>query len=211
MPSKDDNNFTPSHERANALSHGIGALIAICLIPVFCLKFEEIKVLHFSIALYFFSILFMLFSSTAYHAVKKQSLKPKLRVLDHIAIFFVIGATTLPFVVQFANPEKARFFAISQWTLIGLGSLLKVFFTGRFRLFSSIIYTLIGAMVLTLGTDFWSSIPDFSFYAILAGGALYLIGVFFYQNRNIPYNHFIWHLFVLAALFVQAWGMYCMI
>ncbi len=211
MSNPSDNNFSEAHERANALSHGIGAAAALGMFPVFWAKFASFSEIHFSILLYFFSILFMLISSTAYHAIKNPKLKPRLRVFDHIAIFFVIGATTLPFVVKFASPEKAQLFAVVQWSLIGLGSILKIFFTGRYRLFSSLIYILIGAMVLTLGIDFWSSIPDVSFYAILAGGLLYLIGVFFYQNRKIPFNHFIWHLFVLAALFVQAWGMYIMV
>ena len=167
MSKPSDNNFSEAHERANAWSHGVGAAGALAMFPIFWAKFSYFRELHFSIYLYFFSILFMLVSSTAYHAVKKPSLKPRLRIFDHIAIFFVIGGTTLPFVVQFASPDKAHIFAISQWTLIGLGSILKIFFTGRFRLFSSIIYILIGAMVLTLGADFWSSIPDFSFYAIL--------------------------------------------
>jgi hemolysin III len=208
MPKESDNNFSPTHERANALSHGIGAAIAIAIIPVFWAKFQAFPILYSSLALYFFSILFMLISSTSYHAVQSISLKPKLRVLDHIAIFFVIGGTTLPFVVKYVSAEKAFNFALIQWSLITIGSVLKIFFTGRFRLFSSIIYILIGAMVLTLGSDFWKAMPDFCFYMVLLGGFFYLIGVYFYQNRKIPFNHFIWHLFVLAALFTQAIALY---
>jgi hemolysin III len=210
MPKESDNNFSTAHEHANALSHGIGAIAAFCLIPVFWSKFEAFPSLYLSLSLYFFSILFMLVSSTSYHAVTNLALKTKLRVLDHIAIFFVIGGTTLPFVVKYVSPEKAFTFALIQWTLIALGSILKMFFTGRFRLFSSIIYILIGAMVLTLGSDFWKAMPDFCFYTVLLGGLFYLIGVYFYQNRKIPYNHFIWHLFVLAALFTQAIALYYM-
>jgi hemolysin III len=210
MSKESDNNFTPAHERANALSHGIGAILALILIPFFWFKFESFPELYFSLGLYFFSILFMLIASTSYHAVQDIALKPKLRIFDHIAIFFVIGGTTLPFVIKYVSPEKAFNFALIQWSLIALGSILKIFFTGRFRLFSSLIYILIGAMVLTLGSDFWKAMPDFSFYSVLLGGLFYLIGVYFYQNRKIPFNHFIWHLFVLAALFTQAMALYYM-
>jgi hemolysin III len=208
MSNKLDNNFSEAHERANALSHGVGALIVLIMIPIFWFKFESSPALYFSLSLYFFSVLFMLIASTSYHAVRNVALKPKLRVFDHIAIFFVIGGTTLPFVVKYVSSAEAFSFALIQWSLIALGSVLKIFFTGRFRLFSSIIYILIGAMVLTLGPGFWRAMPNFCYYIVLLGGLFYLIGVYFYQNRNIKFNHFIWHLFVLAALFTQATALY---
>lgn len=197
---------TPSEintEMANALSHGLGILLMVVAAPILIAYVvpKDNPTLTFGVAFYCFTILLMFTFSTLYHAFSNPLVKKTLRIFDHISIFFLIGGTYIPFVVLYTPPQTAQWFLGIQWTLIALGVVKKIFFTGQFRLLSTLIYIFIGCLVFFLGTDFWNQIPSKSIYLLAAGGILYLIGTVFYQNQKIPYNHFIWHLFVLFAAF----------
>lgn len=202
---------TPSEiktELANALSHGLGILFTFVASPVLiALAVQKSNpTLTFVVAFYCFTILLMFTFSTLYHAFANPLIKKTLRVFDHISIFFLIGGTYAPFIVLFTPPQTAFWFFVIQWSLIALGVIKKIFYTGKFRLLSTLLYIFIGCLVFFLGTSFWTQLPDKSIYLLVGGGLFYLIGVIFYQNRKIPYNHFIWHLFVLSAAIFHYFG-----
>ena len=202
---------TPSEiktELANALSHGLGILFTFVASPVLiALAVQKSNpTLTFVVAFYCFTILLMFTFSTLYHAFANPLIKKTLRVFDHISIFFLIGGTYAPFIVLFTPPQTAFWFFVIQWSLIALGVIKKIFYTGKFRLLSTLLYIFIGCLVFFLGTGFWTQLPDKSIYLLVGGGLFYLIGVIFYQNRKIPYNHFIWHLFVLSAAIFHYFG-----
>jgi hemolysin III len=202
---------TPSEiktEFANALSHGFGILFTIVAAPVLItLSIQKSNpTLTFVVAFYCFSLLLMFTFSTLYHAFANPLVKKNLRIFDHISIFFLIGGSYAPFIVLFTPPQTAFWFFIVQWSLIALGVIKKIFYTGKFRLLSTLLYIFIGSLVLFLGTDFWKQLPEKSIYLLITGGLFYLIGTVFYQNRKIPYNHFIWHLFVFFAAIAHYFG-----
>ncbi len=188
---------------ANALSHGFGILLTLIASPVLIASTIETQnpTLTFGVAFYCFTILLMFTFSTLYHAFANPLVKKTLRIFDHISIFFLIGGTYIPFVILYTPTQTAQWFLGIQWTLIGFGVVKKIFFTGQFRLLSTLIYIFIGCLVFFLGSSFWNLMPSKSIYLLATGGILYLIGTIFYQNQKIPYNHFIWHLFVLFAVF----------
>lgn len=197
--------LTPSEtktELANALSHGFGILLTIIASPVLItLAIRKANTtLTFAVAFYCFSILLMFTFSTLYHAFSNPLVKKTLRIFDHISIFFLIGGTYAPFIVIFTPQQTAFWFFTIQWSLIALGVILKIFYTGKFRLLSTLIYIFIGCLVFFIGSDFWHQLPQNSIYFLITGSLLYMIGVVFYQNQKIPFNHFIWHLFVLLAV-----------
>ena len=197
--------LTPSEtktELANALSHGFGILLTIIASPVLItLAIRKANTtLTFAVAFYCFSILLMFTFSTLYHAFPNPLVKKTLRIFDHISIFFLIGGTYAPFIVIFTPQQTAFWFFTIQWSLIALGVILKIFYTGKFRLLSTLIYIFIGCLVFFIGSDFWHQLPQNSIYFLITGSLLYMIGVVFYQNQKIPFNHFIWHLFVLLAV-----------
>ncbi len=204
---------TPSEiktELANALSHGLGILFTIVASPVLIALVVQKSnpSLTFAVAFYSFSMLLLFTFSTLYHAFSNPLVKKTLRIFDHISIFFLIGGSYAPFIVLCTPPQTAFWFLIAQWTFIALGITMKVFYTGKYRLLSSINYIFIGCMVFFLGSDFWKFMPNKSIYFLITGGFLYLIGVIFYQNQKIPYNHFIWHLFVLSAAVFIYFGVF---
>jgi hemolysin III len=188
-------------EIANAVSHGIGLILSLAFGPlvVNLAINKEIKHLGFGVSIYFLGLLMVFAFSTLYHAVFNPLAKRALRILDHISIFFLIGGTYIPFIILFTEPATAKMFFTVQWSLIALGIIKKVFYTGRLRLLSSLIYIFIGSMIFFFDPAFWGRIPEVPFYFLVAGGLSYLVGVIFYQNQKIPYNHLIWHLFVLFA------------
>lgn len=190
-------------EMVNALSHGFGILLTLVASPVLIARVVQTNnpTLTFGVTFYCFTILLMFTFSTLYHTFSNPFIKKTLRIFDHISIFFLIGGTYVPFIILFTSSQTAFWFLIIQWFFIGLGIIKKIFFTGQFRLLSTLIYIFIGSLVFFLGSSFWNLMPINSIYLLIAGGILYLIGTVFYQNQKIPYNHFIWHLFVLFAAF----------
>lgn len=207
-----NNNYATKTELANALSHGIGILMTIVGTPLLILQIDPNNLtLRFGVGFYCFTLLMMFSSSTIYHAVTEPFIKKNLRIIDHISIFFLIGGSYMPFIILLTPANTAFWFLIVQWSLILAGITLKIFFTGQYRLLSSGIYIFMGCMVFLLGADFWHKIPSVSAYLVLAGGASYIGGVYFYQNQKIPYNHFIWHLFVLLAAILHYLSVFLMV
>jgi len=197
-------------ELANALSHGIGIILILAFSPLLFLKAYESQVPYLvpAVSFYVFGLLMVFTFSTLYHATENPLAKSVLRIFDHISIFLLIGGTYLPLVILHADPVRARWLLVVQWIVIVAGIINKVLFTGRFRLLSSLVYIGLGVMVLAMGEKFWSGLPPVSLYLLVGGGLLYLFGVLFYQVRSWQYNHFIWHLFVLAAAilhFLSVW------
>ncbi len=197
-------------EIANAFSHGLGIILTLAFGPLLIIKAQNsgVNKLGLGIAIYCFGLLMVFTFSTLYHAFSNPLAKRALRVFDHISIFLLIGGSYIPFVMLFTEAKTAHLFFIIQWSLIVLGIIKKVFYTGRFRLLSSLIYIFIGCLIFFIDFNFWRKIPDTSLYFVIAGGLSYLFGVIFYQNQNIPYNHFIWHLFVLFAAICHFIGVY---
>lgn len=197
-------------ELANALSHGIGIILILSFSPLLFLKAYDsgIPLLTGAVSFYVFGLLMVFTFSTLYHATENPVAKSVLRIFDHISIFLLIGGTYLPLVLLHADPVRARWLLIVQWIVIVAGVINKALFTGRFRLLSSLVYIGLGVMVLAMGEKFWSGLPPLSLYFLVGGGLMYLFGVLFYQIRTWQYNHFIWHLFVLAAAilhFLSVW------
>lgn len=201
---------TLKHEIANALSHGLGFIISLVATPLILIKAHDNQPQHIllGVSLYCLTLMTMFASSTLYHSVNNPQVKFALRKFDHISIFFLIGGSYIPFVLMFTDSPTAFWFFVGQWTLIFLGVIKKLFLTGKYRLLSSLVYIIIGCLVFFLPSSFWSKIPSSAVSFLIAGGLLYLIGVIFYQNKRIPYNHFIWHLFVFLAAYSHFLAVY---
>ena len=205
-----DNEKQLKIELANALSHGFGILLILAFSPLLIFKAynSQLEYLPHAVSMYVLSLLMVFTFSTIYHATANPVAKAILRKFDHISIFFLIGGTYLPFVLVHADPQRAQLLLGIQWVVIVAGVINKIWFTGRFRLLSSIVYIGLGAMVLLMGEKFWNSLPDLSIYLLIGGGLTYFFGVYFYQSTRYTYNHFIWHVFVLIAAVLHFLAVY---
>lgn len=188
-------------EIANAVTHGIGALASAAagavLVTLATLHGTRMQMVS---ALVFGSSLLLLYTaSTLYHAIPSMTVKRRLKVFDHCAIYLLIAGTYTPFaLIGLRGPVGWWLFGIV-WGLAAVGVTFKLFFTGRFKLFSTLVYIGMGWMAIFAIKPMMSSIPLPSLMWLLAGGVAYTAGTVFYHNERLRYSHAVWHLFVLMG------------
>ena len=154
-----------------------------------------------SAVIFILSMCVLYFASTAYHLYtwRNEIDSFRLKIFDHIAIYFLIAGTYTPFTLLLLEGESARMILISVWSLAILGTLFKLRFGDRYPWVSLGFYLLMGWMIIfdvyqliELGTIFTLSF-------LLAGGISYTLGTFFYMNKSWRYHHPVWHIFVLLG------------
>ncbi|MBT8298744.1 MAG: hemolysin III family protein [Maribacter sp.] len=187
-------------ERLNAISHGLGIVLGI--IGFFLLLKNNANKTEYavpSIVVYSLSFVLLFLASTLYHAVTKVGLKRKFRILDHIGIYFLIAGTYTPVaLITLQNGNGWLLFYIV-WGIAAVGTFLKLFFTGKFEVLSLLLYLAMGWLIVLDFQNLLDNTSGFGTLLLGIGGAFYTLGIFFYAWKRIPYNHFIWHLFVLGG------------
>jgi len=187
-------------EKFNTISHGIGALLALVGM-VFLIQGNNQKSewSTWGIVIYSLSLISMLSVSTIYHAVDNKIWKLRMRILDHINIYYLIAGTYTPVaLITLINGNGwSIFFAV--WVIAAVGTILKLFFTGKFEIISLLLYLAMGWLIIFDFQNLVENTSEFGIKLLMLGGAFYTIGILFYAVRRIPYNHFIWHLFVLCG------------
>ncbi|MEO6948119.1 MAG: hemolysin III family protein [Ginsengibacter sp.] len=188
-------------ELVNSIIHGFGIIFGIVSIPIliaFAIKSNNTNGI-IGAAIYGFCFLQLFTFSTLYHGFQHQQVKRVLEILDHISIYFLIAGTYTPFLLIYLNNTFGITLLVVLWGLTALGIIFKIFFTGRWNIISTIVYVAMGCIMVVGGRTFFIEIPVDVMTMILIGGALYLLGVIFYLWEKYPYNHALWHFFVLAA------------
>ncbi|WP_405416055.1 hemolysin III family protein [Maribacter sp. Asnod1-A12] len=187
-------------EKFNTVSHGIGALLAIVGM-VFLIQGNNHKSewATWGIVIYNLSLISMLSVSTIYHAVDNKIWKLRMRILDHINIYYLIAGTYTPvaLITLINGSGWSIFFAV--WGIAVVGTVLKLFFTGRFEILSLLLYLIMGWLIIFDFQNLVNNTSQLGIQLLMLGGAFYTIGIVFYAVKKIPYNHFIWHLFVLGG------------
>lgn len=192
---------TPREEWANCISHGLGLLFGLFAVPVLissALANGSWVALIGSIV-YGLSFLMVFAFSTLYHGFRHPRLKKILQTLDHISIYFLIAGSYTPFILTHVYNITGLTVLWILWGLTFIGIIFKIFYTEKFELLSTGIYLVMGWMLLPVAKTFFASLPPEVIHLIIAGGALYTIGVIFFLWEKLRYNHMVWHLFVLAA------------
>ena len=138
-------------------------------------------------------------ASTLYHAQTDPQCKARLKVLDHISIFYLIAGTYTPVtLVALRGNWGLTIFAVV-WGLALAGTVFKLFFTGRFTVVSTVLYIAMGWIAVAAVVPLIQSVPRQTLVLLFAGGLFYTVGVAFYLWRRLPFNHAVWHLFVLGG------------
>lgn len=199
-----------SEELVNTLTHGAGVLLILAFFPIlFVSSFQNTSIsMISSISIFGFGMLMAYLASTLYHFVQQEKTKRKLRTWDHIGIFLLIGGTYTPIVCKYTDGITSFYFLSVMWLLITAGSILKLFFTGKYDRISTFIYLFLGWMAIFIVEPLKQNMPLDVFLWILGGGLMYTIGVIFYRWHSLKYHHGIWHLFVLAGTILQFIAIY---
>lgn len=187
-------------EKWNVYSHAFGILLA-ALGSVFLFKKEldGVPYLKGSLIVYCLSLILLFTASTVYHAVQNPKLKKKLRVLDHISIYYLIAGTYTPVCLTVLLPSKGWLLFFLVWGIALFGTILKIFFTGKFEVFSLVLYGVMGWIIVIDLPYLVKNLSATGLLYLSLGGAFYTIGILFYAVKKIPFNHLIWHFFVLGG------------
>lgn len=192
---------TKREEIANAITHGLGALMAIAALVILTV-FSVIKGSTWhavSFPVFGATLVILYVASTLYHSFSNEKVKILFRKFDHMSIYLLIAGTYTPFCLTVLNNWIG-------WTLFGivwgcaiLGIVLKAFFTGKKELLSTILYVLMGWVALFAIKPLFDSVSLTTFVLLMTGGVFYTAGTYFFTKDRIKYFHSIWHLFVLAG------------
>jgi len=188
-------------EWANTITHGIGVVASLVAIPVLVvLTVRNSSAAGVVGAVVFSSGLLLLYlASTMYHAARSPTLRARLKVLDHSAIYVLIAASYTPFTIAVLGPGWGWSLFGVIWGLAAAGVVFKLFFTGRFNLASTLLYIAMGWLVLIAVVPLAHAVKPAALAWLVAGGVAYTAGTPFYHATRFRYGHAIWHLFVLAG------------
>jgi hemolysin III len=191
---------TKFEEYLNAISHGIGAFLGLIGLALL-ISYDTSKTAWslFSVIVYGISIIILFTASTLYHAVSNPRQKHYYRIIDHISIYLLIAGTYTPILLITLEDSIGWILFCIMWGLALIGMILKLFYTGRFEIFSTLLYLIMGWMIVFDFTALSDSVPSEAILWLFAGGLFYTVGIIFYAIHRIPYNHVIWHFFVLAG------------
>ncbi|HQV71578.1 MAG: hemolysin III family protein [Dokdonella sp.] len=196
--------YSRAEEIASSLSHALGIVLGIAGLAVLA----AFATLHggtsriVSVSIYGATLILLFTASTLYHAVPNPRAKPILRVLDHSAIFLLIAGTYTPFaLISLRGPWGWSLFAIV-WTLAIIGIALELRHV-RNRMVAALLYLGMGWVGIVAIKPMLANIEPGGLWLLFAGGLCYTLGVPFYLWKRLPYNHALWHLFVLAGSVLQ--------
>jgi hemolysin III len=188
-------------ELANGITHGIGlALSVVGLVALVILSVIRGNAWHIAGCTTFGVTLVLLYAaSTLYHSFHTPRLKRILKILDHTAIYLLIAGTYTPFtLVNLRGFWGWTLFSLV-WGLSVFGIIWKLFHVERFQIVSTMVYVAMGWLVVIAIKPVMSAIPISGIIWLVAGGLFYTVGVLFFASKRIPYNHAIWHVFVMAG------------
>ncbi|EKD50333.1 MAG: hypothetical protein ACD_62C00571G0001 [uncultured bacterium] len=193
--------YTLGEEIANSITHGVGLALSIAglvvLVTLSAIHGDVWRVVSFS--LYGFTLILLYLNSTLYHAITNKKAKKVFRILDHASIFLLIAGTYIPILLVTIR-------GVWGWTLFGiiwglaiLGVVFKSLFIHRFARLSVGLYVLMGWICVIAMHEIFKKMDFGGIVLIASGGLFYTLGLVFYAWKKLPYNHMIWHLFVLGG------------
>ena len=184
----------------NSLTHFIGVILTVLGTPLlfyFDNKFTSLSTL--SIILFSFGLFFVYSSSSVYHFVIDPRLKKRLQILDHISIYYLILGSYAPVCLITLYEYSGINIFLAVLTLSIVGTMKKLFFTGRFKIISLLLYLVMGWLIVVEIKLLFELLDSEAELLLIIGGLSYTIGIIFYTLDKIKYFHSIWHLFVLTG------------
>lgn len=195
------NRYTIKEEIFSSITHGVGAVLSLAALVILVYfagtKGDVWRVVSFSV--YGFTLFFLYLSSTLYHSILIEKVKKVFRVFDHVSIYLLIAGSYTPItLVAMRGAWGWTIFGVI-WGLALLGIVLNIISIEKTKIVSTILYVLMGWLIIIAVKPMLQMVPTGLFAWLLGGGILYTLGVIFYVCRKIPFNHGIWHLFVLGG------------
>ena len=193
--------FTKEEEIANAVTHGIGAVLSVAaLITLVVYSLEYGTGWHVaSFTIFGLTMVFLYVSSTFVHALPPGKAKDIFEILDHSSIYFFIAGSYTPFLFLAVEGWRSWVLFSVVWGIAIAGTIFKCFFVKRFLFVSTIGYVVLGWQIVFAWQSLLQNVPYEGFLLLVGGGLLYTVGSVFYVWRGFKFHHAVWHLFVLAG------------
>lgn len=183
---------------SEAVTHGVGVLLSITGLVLLMARAESVMG-YVSGAIYGFCLIFLYMSSTLFHSFPEHFIRTRsvFQRFDHSGVFLLIVGTYTPIILYALESRFALIYLSIMWVLTIVGIVFKSIWIKRFQMVHLIIYLLMGWSVVFVWNDVYQLIQNY-LWLLISGGLAYTIGVAFYLAK-FKYNHFIWHLFVMAG------------
>lgn len=196
-----NHHYPKNEETFNIISHGFGLLLSAFAFPFLIVKSQDFTGFWkpISFVIYGFSLLILYAASTFYHAAKNPKRRRNLNIFDHASIYILIAGSYSPFCLVGLDSNLGWYMFLFVWVFALVGVILKLFFTGKFDKISTAMYLLMGWQVMIFIQPLMEKLSAENFQYLVAGGVFYSVGAILYSIHKIPYNHAIFHVFVLLG------------
>jgi hemolysin III len=202
--------YSPLEEKTNIISHAIGLVFSsIALVLLVVRASLSGNAWHVvSVSIFGASLISLYAASTFYHSAKDPKIRSRLRIIDHATIYVLIAGTYTPFTLVTLNGSVGwTIFAVS-WAMALTGIILKLFFTGKYNVLSTLMYVFMGWIIVFAITPLINNLSTEGLFWLLAGGVAYTTGAVLYSIKKIKFNHAIFHMFVLLGSFCHFVSVY---
>lgn len=200
--------FTLGEEIFNAVTHGVGAALAVAATVLLLIRSASIGALAVvSCAIYGASLIILYTMSTLYHALSARTAKAVMRIFDHCTIFVLIAGTYTPFCLILLDGAWGWSLFGAIWGLTALGITLNAINLEKYKVFSMIAYIAMGWCVLLVAGKVIAALGFWGTTLLLSGGIAYTAGIGFFASKK-KYFHSIWHFFVLAGSILHFFTVY---
>lgn len=204
------NLYSPREELTNIISHAVGLLLSVVGLALMLMRAggsgDVLRIV--SAAIFGASLIALYAASTLYHSARDPKVRSRLRINDHATIYILIAGTYTPItLVTLQGWVGWTIFAVT-WGMAVTGVVLKLFFTGRYHLLSTLMYVFMGWIIIFAIKPLMDNLPSAGLNWLLAGGIAYTVGAILYSISKIHFNHAIFHLFVMLGSFCHFVAVY---
>ncbi|TDN87922.1 channel protein (hemolysin III family) [Salegentibacter sp. 24] len=197
-------------EKLNVVSHGFGLALSILGLILLLLRANELgRTIHLvSFSIFGASMILLYAASTFYHSATNKNLRYKLNILDHASIYVLIAGSYTPFALVTLEGWIGWTIFTVVWCIALAGIILKLFYTGRYQRLSTIMYVVMGWIIVFAIKPLYDNLSSEGLWWLLAGGISYTIGAVLFSFDKIRFNHAIFHVFVLFGTFCHYLSIY---
>lgn len=202
--------YSPLEEKLNVGSHAVGlvfSVVALVLLVMYAWSYGDVWHLT-SFSIFGASLIVLYASSTIYHSAKDPVIRGRLRIIDHASIYILIAGTYTPFTLVVLDGVTGWLIFSVSWGMALVGVVLKIFFTGRYKLLSTLMYVFMGWVIVFAIQPLVNNLSADGLFWLVIGGVAYTVGAILYGFKKIKFNHAIFHVFVLLGSFCHFISVY---
>ena len=202
--------YSPLEEKTNIISHAIGLVLSIVALVLMLVRASlNGDAWHIvSVGIFGVSLISLYAASTFYHSATDPKRRTRLRIIDHATIYVLIAGTYTPLTLITLNGSIGWIIFAASWAMAITGITLKVFFTGKYNVVSTLMYVFMGWIIVFAITPLINNLSTEGLFWLFAGGVAYTTGAILYSIKKIKFNHAIFHMFVLSGSFCHFISVY---